>query len=203
MVDFYESVEKIALYDPLADTLGAAKNGIVEYGYADAVKLAGHSCPTVAGAYLMCIAALKNIYKDELPQRGGIKVCIKGRLGEGVAGVIASVATLITGAAGIGGFAGLAGKYDRRNLLWFEENVSADMVFERVDNGMKAELVYDPSNIKSYPEMLTLMHKISSQGADTQERLRFAELWQDRVKRILLDEDYKNSVSIKLSEPNA
>jgi len=34
------------LRDPLAELLGAAEGGIVEYRYADAVKLAGHSCPT-------------------------------------------------------------------------------------------------------------------------------------------------------------
>lgn len=33
------------MYDPLAEFLGAAEGGLIEYGYADAVKLAGHSCP--------------------------------------------------------------------------------------------------------------------------------------------------------------
>ena len=39
--------------DPLARFLGAAEDGVIEYTYADTVKLAGHSCPTVASAYLM------------------------------------------------------------------------------------------------------------------------------------------------------
>mgnify|MGYP003492414693 FL=1 len=38
--------------DPLAELLGAAEGGRLEYTYADAVKLTGHSCPTVAGAWL-------------------------------------------------------------------------------------------------------------------------------------------------------
>lgn len=31
-----------------AQPCGAADRGLIEYGYADAVRLAGHSCPTVA-----------------------------------------------------------------------------------------------------------------------------------------------------------
>ena len=41
----------IAMHDPLAEFLGAAEGGRLDYSYADAVKLTGHSCPTVAGAY--------------------------------------------------------------------------------------------------------------------------------------------------------
>ena len=47
---FFDKVKPIVLYDALAEFLGAAQAGRVEYGYLDAVKLAGHSCPTVAGA---------------------------------------------------------------------------------------------------------------------------------------------------------
>lgn len=56
---FFDKVKPIVLYDPLAEFLGAAEAGRVEYAYLDAVKLAGHSCPTVAGAYLMAMKALQ------------------------------------------------------------------------------------------------------------------------------------------------
>ncbi len=46
--DFFDEVPRISLYDPLAEFLGATEGGILEYGYFDAVRLAGHSCPTVA-----------------------------------------------------------------------------------------------------------------------------------------------------------
>jgi len=49
--DFFAQVPCITLRDPLADLLGSATGGLMSYGYADAVKLAGHSCPTVACAY--------------------------------------------------------------------------------------------------------------------------------------------------------
>lgn len=56
--DFFEAAPRITVRDPLARFLGAAEDGIIEYRYADAVRLAGHSCPTVASAYLMTRAAL-------------------------------------------------------------------------------------------------------------------------------------------------
>ena len=50
---FYDQVRSLSVYDPLAEFLGAAGTGRIEYRYLDAVKLAGHSCPTVAAAYWM------------------------------------------------------------------------------------------------------------------------------------------------------
>src|SRR5512147_174860 len=106
---FFEEVPPIVVVDPLADVLGAAEGGVIEYRYVDAVKLAGHSCPTVAGAWLMTRAALARLYPGELPRRGEIRVELGQAIDDGVAGVIASVAGLVTGAAGEGGFKGLAG----------------------------------------------------------------------------------------------
>jgi hypothetical protein len=47
---FFDAVPAITVADALAQALGAADGGLIEYRYVDAVKLAGHSCPTVAGA---------------------------------------------------------------------------------------------------------------------------------------------------------
>ena len=71
---FFADIPPITLRDPLAELLGAAENGLIEYHFADAVKLAGHSCPTVAGAWLMTVRALRALYGDETPVRGNI-VC--------------------------------------------------------------------------------------------------------------------------------
>lgn len=49
--EFFYAVPRVTLQDPLAEVLGR-RRGAIEYGYADAVRLAGHSCPTVAGTYL-------------------------------------------------------------------------------------------------------------------------------------------------------
>src|SRR5690606_29458506 len=104
---FFDDAPRITVQDPLAALLGAASGGIIEYSYADAVKLAGHSCPTVAGAYLMTRNALKKLYGDELPERGNIKVQFRDEQTNGVTGVIANVVSLITGATTDNGFKGL------------------------------------------------------------------------------------------------
>ena len=93
----------VEVRDPLAEFLGAAAGGRLEYSYADAVKLTGHSCPTVAGAWLATVEALRRLYPGEVPERGAIRVELRAELEEGVAGVVASVAGLVTGAAGEGG----------------------------------------------------------------------------------------------------
>jgi len=185
--DFFNDVAPIVVRDPLSEVLGAATNGLLEYTYTDVVKLAGHSCPTVAGAFLMIQEGLKSLYKDEIPVRGEIKVLMKGSLGEGVVGVIANVASMITGATDVGGFHGLAGKFDRRQLLFYDADIEGEMAFERVDNGARVALSYNPSFILGHPQMGELLPLVASDRADVSQKALFGQLWQDRVKRILID----------------
>ncbi|SBT03218.1 hypothetical protein ACCAA_10140 [Candidatus Accumulibacter aalborgensis] len=69
--EFFDSAPRIAVRDPLARFLGAAAEGIIEYAYSDAVKLAGHSCPTVASARLERLPgdARRRRYCDRRPDR--------------------------------------------------------------------------------------------------------------------------------------
>jgi hypothetical protein len=83
-------------------SLGAAEGGLIEYSYLDAVKLAGHSCPTVASAFWLTRQALLALYGDTLPERGGLRVEFSAAAEDGVSGVMANVVSLITGAAGEG-----------------------------------------------------------------------------------------------------
>lgn len=184
---FFQSVPKITLYDPLSEILGAAQKGIVHYAYGDVVKLAGHSCPTVAGAYLMLLKGLTLLYGDKTPVRGEIRVTIKGNLGEGVVGVIANVASMITGATDTGGFHGLGGKFDRRNLLFFEPEMLEDMVLERLDSGKRVVLSYNPTIVPSDPQMASWLQMTLSNQADEQISELFRSAWQERVKTILID----------------
>ena len=101
---FYSHAPRLLVRHPLAELLGAADDGLIEYGYPDAVRLAGHSCPTVAGAYLMTVKGMRALYASEMPERGNIEVLMSNGREEGVTGVIASVATLLTGAAAETGF---------------------------------------------------------------------------------------------------
>jgi hypothetical protein len=187
---FFNDVAPIVLHDPLAQVLGAAHDGVIEYTYTDVVKLAGHACPTVAGAYLMVEKGLNELYEGKTPVRGNIKVFVKGKLGEGVVGVIANVASMITGATTIGGFHGLAGHFDRRDLLFYVGEMEADMILERVDTGERVELYYDPSFVSSDERMGELLVRIASGHADSEDEELFGHFWQDRVRRILIE--FKN-----------
>ena len=184
---FFDEVKSIALRDPLADVLGAASDGLMRYGYLDAVKLAGHSCPTVAGAYLMTLKALEALYPDSVPERGNIRVEFGAAQNEGVTGVIANVASLITGAAGEGGFKGLGGKFSRRNLLLFGIGGGIEMKCTRVDTGAAVTVAYHPEVVPPPPELPPLMQKLLAGEAGADERTEFGKLWQMRVKRILID----------------
>ena len=111
---FFAQAPRIRVRDPLAAFLGAARDGVLEYGYADAVRLAGHSCPTVASAWLMARAALHALYGAALPERGSVRVELRDQAEEGVTGVIANVFALVTGATVNTGFKGIGGRFDRR-----------------------------------------------------------------------------------------
>lgn len=182
---FFDEARKITVYDPLAELLGAAEGGVIEYSYADAVKLAGHSCPTVAGAYLMTLKALASLYQDGLPQRGGIRVEFRNALQSGVTGVIANVVGLITGATSDGGFKGISGRFDRRNLLFFELALDDEIRFQRTDTGASVTVSYHADIVAPAPETMRLMQKVLGGTAEEQEKREFAQLWQERVRRIL------------------
>lgn len=184
---FFDDVRKIALRDPLAEFLGAAEGGVIEYGYLDAVKLAGHSCPTVAAAYLMTLKALAHLYGDELPERGAVRVLFRDDMTSGVTGVMGNVAGLLTGAAGPGGFKGIGGRFDRRSLLVFGAGIESDVRFERVDGGGGVDAAFRAEIVPPAPEMRALMPKVLSGGAAPEEQREFGRLWQERVKRILID----------------
>ena len=186
--EFFARIPSITLRDPLAELLGAAEGGLIEYGFADAVKLAGHSCPTVAGAWLMTVRALQALYGDEIPERGNIAVAVHEDLDSGVAGVMASIATLLTGATGDGGFKGLGGRYSRRNLLQFGVAGIAGMAFTRLDNNAAVDCTLRLDLVPPDPRMGSLLPAVVRGAADEAERKLFGELWQDRVKRILIDQ---------------
>ncbi|MEA3353905.1 MAG: hypothetical protein U9Q33_08830 [Campylobacterota bacterium] len=187
--DFFNTVETIKLQDPLAGFLGTFEKGVVEFSYLDIVKSAGHSCPTVAGAYLMCLEGLKALYKEDTPIRGNIKVFFKEDSKDGVAGVIANVVTQITGATETLGFKGINGNFARDNLMRFNGNITSDMKLTRVDNKQSVELIYDPSSISSNPMQKELMGKIMQGTATQEEKISFGKLWQQRVEEIFKNID--------------
>jgi len=139
----------------LCQFLGVNDDGIIDISYVDIVKSAGHSCGTVAGAYLIALKGLKALYGDEIPKRGEIKVEIQKAPREDNAGVIGSVLSNITGATKDDGFGGIpTGKYNRRDLLFFEADIESDVLFTRLDNGKQIGVNYRPGRVVKPMEIL-------------------------------------------------
>ena len=195
--DFFDDVESINLFDPLSAVLGSFEGGKIEFNYVDVVKSAGHSCPTVAGAYLMTLTALKALYPDTLPVRGEIKVEFGEDESEGVAGVIANVIANITGATEKSGFKGLNGNFVRHSLMSFNSSISSSAKFTRVDSGKIVEVIYNHQVVPANPKMQPLMGKVMQQLASVEEKKEFGKLWQERVKSILIDyKDDENLIKV-------
>lgn len=185
--DFFAAAPRVRMRDPLAAFLGAAEGGVIEYAYADVVKLAGHSCPTVASAFLMARAALRALYGEELPERGGLRVELAQPASEGVSGVIGNVIGMITGAAGEGGFHGIGTRFDRRDLLAFGMDVPGQVRITRTDTGASVTAVARAELVGGDARMRQLLPACVGGSATPEQLALFGSLWQDRVRRLLLE----------------
>ena len=187
---FFDKIPTIILKDDLASFLGAFEDGIIEFSYLDLVKSAGHSCPTVLGAYLITSEGLKALFENEIPKRGEIIVEFKEKQNDGVAGVIGNVIMNITGATTTNGFKGINGKFDRNYLMKFEQDINgANVRFTRVDTQKPVDVFYNPNEIKPHEDMNFLMQKCMQGNATNEEKIEFGKLWQKRV------EDISNNVN--------
>ncbi len=195
--DFFAQVPGITTFDPLALTLGTVSDGIIKFKYTQIVKSAGHSCPTVAGAYLMTLKALDALYPNTPAVRGEIKVEFKEDFEDGVAGVIANVISNITGATEKSGFKGLNGRFARHSLMSFNTDINSNVRFTRVDNNKSVDVYYNPSVVPPNPKMQELMSLVITQNANDEQIKEFGEIWQDRIKRILID-NFDNQDMIKV-----
>jgi hypothetical protein len=184
---FFDESPRLTLYDPLSAFLSATEDGLVEYTYLDAVKLAGHSCPTVAGAYLMTLRALRYLYQGGTPVRGDIDVVLNQSASEGVAGVMASVATLVTGAAGEGGFKGIAGRFERRERLAFGAAIGGEIQFTRRDTGRGVVASLNAAVVPLQADARPLFQRLLGGEASPAEAQEFRRLWQERVRQLLID----------------
>jgi hypothetical protein len=193
---YYDRIEPITLIDPLADFLGALEQGEVSISYLDCVKLAGHSCPTVAGAWLMAREGLRQLYPDTLPRRSEIRVELSGAKDEGVVGVTGTVIGYICGAGDAGGFKGIGGHFARNDRLIYGAAVDGDVRLTRLDSGASVTLRYDSSGVPGDPQMKPLMQRALGGTATDEERQRFQNLWQGRTEAILTATDPKTLLTI-------
>ncbi len=185
--DFFDAAPVITLHDPLAQFLGAVDGGIMEYRYLDAVRLTGHSCPTVARAFLMTRAALSALYADKLPVRGEIQVGFRDGLPDGTTGVVANVVGLITGAAGPSGFKGLGSRFHRSGLLRFDTHIDEEIRFLRTDNSTAVTVTANLGRVPASARTRELLRLCLTGNASQEQQTDFRNLWQARVRTLLLE----------------
>ena len=194
--EFLTAVEPIRFREPFAATLGVftRDDAVLEYTFVDVVKMAGHACPTTAGAYMCCQEALKALYDGEIPVRGDISVTIYGEPDESVYGVISHVFCLLTGAAPASGFRGLGHKFRRKDLLKFSpEKVQSKALcfeFKRTDVDKIVLIKFYPHKIP-FPEekskkLTALLEKVIWEAAKDVEQREFQDLWMAKVEDMLV-----------------
>ncbi len=206
--DFLYDVKPIKFKEPLAETLGAFKEDgpVLEYTFIEAVKMAGHACPTVTGAYMSCQEALDVLYPDEIPTRGNIAITIYGEPDEGVNGVIGQVFSFLTGAAPESGFKGLAHKFKRKDLLQFSsdklDSEALCFEFKRLDNQARILVKFYPQRVP-YPaekamKLNPLMKKVLFDQADDAEKKELQDLFIGKVKVMLVErKDIQNWLKLE------
>ncbi len=186
-LSFFDEIEKIVVYDDLCQFLGVNDDGIVDLSYPDIVKTAGHSCATVAGAYLVALKGLKALYGDQLPQRGQVKVELQKSPTDDNAGVVGSVLSNITGATMDSGFGGIpTGKYNRRNLLFFDADIQSDVCLTRLDTGKSVCVNYKPQNVVN---PMKILKSAIMPGATEEDIKSFPKRFQDMVKTVFDNAD--------------
>lgn len=186
---FFANAPVLRMRDPLAEFLGAAPGGIIDYRYEDAVRLAGHSCPAVASAWLMVVNGLNYLYDDDVPERGGIDLVMRNARDHATTGVLASVAMLVTGAAPETGFQGIgpARRFARKDLLSFDADIDGTLALRRRDTGRGVVVDINTDHVPHDPAMAALMPKAVAGSASPDEQAEFALLWQERVRRMLVE----------------
>lgn len=195
--DFFQEIKPIQFREPLAETLGALREegSALEYTFSDTVKMAGHACPTVAGAYSCCQQALERLYPGEIPVRGEISIRVYGEADEGVYGVMGQVFSFLTGAAPASGFRGLGPKFKRKDLLRFSPHKIDPQAmcfeFQRLDTSKTVLVKFYPGKIPFPPNKVQrlgeLLEKVLWEAATEEERREFQDLWMEKVRDMLVD----------------
>lgn len=193
---FFDDVPRLRVHDALAEALGCAEGGLLEYSYADAVRLTGHSCPTVAAAYWLTWLSLNALYGDVPPERGGVLVEFREDPRTGSTGVVATVVQMLTGAAGGSGFKGLGGRFSRAGLIRNKPDLMLALRFTRLDTLAAVDVGVDMSPMPEDEdeELDGLVARLSAGRMTADEERRLGVLWQARVRALLLDHGRNRTV---------
>lgn len=186
---FFEEIPALHLRDPLAELVGVLPPGeLMEFRYADCVRLAGHSCLAVAGAWGIAARALPRLFQSGPPVRGEIEVIALGAPEELAFGPMAMVLGAIAGAEGEAGFGGMFGAHRRRGLLRFEPHRYQPNAFElrRTSGRASVKASFHPEKLTGAgPSPLTLPRLLAGE-ASPEEHAEFVARWQGLVKEALL-----------------
>jgi len=184
----------IEIRDPVAEALGVLEPGDpFVITYTDAVKEAGHSCPTASGAYRIVQLGLDALYPDDYPVRSEIEVQAAGPGDDAAYGVMSRIISYVTGATEDDGFSGLAGGYgDRRDLLVFDafdpDTAEPTFRFQRTDTDETVEVTYHVSDVPDGGPAIGNLQEILDGSASDQQRAAFAEAWHRRVQVVFSDD---------------
>jgi len=186
--------DPIEIRDPVAEALGVLEPGDpFVITYTDAVKEAGHSCPTASGAYRVTQVGLDALYPDGYPVRSEIEVQAAGPRDDAAYGVMSRIVSYVTGAAEDDGFGGLAGGYGgRRDLLRFDafDPSTPDPTFRfgRTDTDETVQVAYHVGDVPDGGPAIGHLPQVLDESASDQQRAAFAEAWHRRVQVVLSDD---------------
>lgn len=210
--DFFQDIDPIRFREPLAETLGTFQSGgaVLEYTVTDVFKMAGHACPTISGAFLICSEAMKALYPGSCAVRGEIGVTVHGGPDEGVYGVMGQVMTYLTGAAPLTGFKGLGHRFKRKDLLRYApaspKPSGLAFTFERFDTGAKVRVQFIPTLVP-FPEEKSkqlggLLEKVVWDAATEEDLRRFQNLWMEKIRMMLVErKDIERWLSVQTTNP--
>ena len=185
--EFFDKIDPIIVRDELASFLGVNDDGLIDISYVDIVKIAGHSCATVAGAYLMTLYGLRALYKDEIPNRGDIKVELQKNPKDDNTGVVGWVISNITGATTDYGFGGIpTGEFNRRYLLFYGASIDYDVVFTRLDTNKKVGVNYTPRKIVN---PMAILKSAIAKDAKEEDIKSFPKRFQTMVQTVFENSD--------------
>jgi hypothetical protein len=102
-------------------------------------------------------------------------------------GIAAAVVHMLTGAAGNSGFKGLGGRYARAGLLRVAPDLPLAMRYTRLDTGAAVDAEADLTLVPEDPALPGLVERCMRGRAEPAALERLGELWQQRVRHMLID----------------
>ena len=208
---YITDVAPIMMIDPFFQIFGQSQDA-VPYYYEEAVKLAGHSCGAISGAWTITKKALEILYPDgEIPVRGQISVEAPGAENEWFVGVFGEVITYITGASPHTGFTGVEfgqanDLFVRRNKMVYTTEPTKQLppfrewIFTRIDTGKKVGIRFNLVIILPIPTPgRVAMGKTMAMGeASADDAADYIEYWNDRTKFVFEHADMDGFFIVKI-----